>query len=405
MRRTGWGLLAGILLCMGMVCACQRTQDEETETTVCFAQSCRGSFTENGYLRVDADSYIRYLDFKTGSEIALCNKEGCVHNSNTCNAYVGNIGGLSAFFYKDQLYIVSCEGTDSLNGMSLWRADKDGTARKEVVSGMPGYTLLNMELVEDTLYYVAPAAAEPEEGDHVEAVKQSEVLFRVNLSDYQTKEIESHPDKEGSQISNLSNVGGQLYYQVILPEQSPTQLYYEVLEDENADDTTYLEKLRELPTATQVVHYDPAADEKETLLEKQVFYENIEAFGGVSAQQSLLISGEGRQLFWYPQNQDVCTMNWRENAYVLDDNVLVVDGETGRFRIYDQEGTLLTDLENVFLQDADADANAEYYGRVGDKLYFSIGNDVGGVIGEVTISSLLQQKPDWSVIYDRSASL
>jgi hypothetical protein len=166
-----------------------------------------------------------------------------------------------------------------------------------------------------------------------------------------------------------------------------------------------LEKLRELPTATQVVHYDPAADEKETLLEKQVFYEGIEALNGVSAQQSLLISGEGRQLFWYPKNQDVCTMNWRENAYVLDDNVLVVDGETGRFRIYDQEGTLLTDLENVFLQDADADANAEYYGRVGDKLYFSIGNDVGGVIGEVTISSLLQQEPDWSVIYDRSASL
>ena len=75
-------------------------------------------------------AYIMYTDKTTGITLPLCGKPECLHNGNTCNAYVANnADGLSV--YGGMLYWL--EGRSRIMRMNL-----DGTDRQIVVSSAGG---------------------------------------------------------------------------------------------------------------------------------------------------------------------------------------------------------------------------------------------------------------------------
>ncbi|MCM1460107.1 MAG: hypothetical protein NC088_08275 [Bacteroides sp.] len=92
----------------------------------------------NGYL----DYFIRFIDYETGQDIAVCNKPECSHDTKDCNAFVcraaaapDNKMAFDLFMFNNKLYITVREGDDDASGvssMSLYEQDFDGENRKHL---------------------------------------------------------------------------------------------------------------------------------------------------------------------------------------------------------------------------------------------------------------------------------
>ncbi len=92
----------------------------------------------NGYL----DYFIRFIDYETGQDIAVCNKPECSHDTRDCNAFLcssvsadENKMAFYIFTFNHKLYFSIREGDDDAGGvssMSLYAQDFDGENRKHL---------------------------------------------------------------------------------------------------------------------------------------------------------------------------------------------------------------------------------------------------------------------------------
>ncbi|MCM1399555.1 MAG: hypothetical protein NC225_08765 [Clostridium sp.] len=92
----------------------------------------------NGYI----DYFIRFIDYKTGQDIAVCNKPECSHDTRDCNAFLCRSAppgedkmAFHIFVFNNKLYVSIREGDDNAAGrssMSLYEQDFDGENRKHL---------------------------------------------------------------------------------------------------------------------------------------------------------------------------------------------------------------------------------------------------------------------------------
>lgn len=398
MKNRRWYLFVAAVLGILLMSGCGETSERDEGETAAGIGAGPVSFSENGVLRLANGYYLKYHDLEAGKELYLCNKEGCSHQDHSCNAYVGDLSPVLAFFFHDELYIFTCDGETS--GMSLWRATKEGTDRKMVISNMPGYTINYMQIAKDTIYYVAPVAAEPEEGAHVAAMRQTDALVAVDMESYTFQVLEEYPETDGEQITGLYMDGQKLFYSICLPDESPTSILYEVTDeaaDQDASDL-YTQRLKNLHCTYRVVCYDIAANEKQTLLEREPFFLVQPWLAGAdSAYGALLVDGDTV----YLGERKICDLSETETAYMAEGRIIISDWETGGIRIFDHEAKLLAQAEKLF----DEETDATYMGCAAGRLLFSIGEDYGVDIGIVSLSELLQNNNDGRILYGMSAAL
>jgi hypothetical protein len=90
---------------------------------------------ENGYyFMTNTGSYIMYFDIESNEVIPVCAKADCAHNTESCNAYVGDEKKVSGiYYYQGYLYYMPVK-----NGMAvLTRMDASGGDRKEIAELIP----------------------------------------------------------------------------------------------------------------------------------------------------------------------------------------------------------------------------------------------------------------------------
>ena len=79
------------------------------------------------YVNLNEEDWLYYYDAGSGQSGKLCGKPECMHDDNSCNAYIEMSGGIQ--IYDQHLYWVS--------GTVLYRCALDGTNR-EIVQTIPG---------------------------------------------------------------------------------------------------------------------------------------------------------------------------------------------------------------------------------------------------------------------------
>ena len=83
--------------------------------------------TEEGYYFMNGEDckFLYYRDMYTGETAQVCNKPECMHNDETCNAYLGSINTLLC--YSDKIYYLD-------NKQDLYEVSLDGGKHNKILS-------------------------------------------------------------------------------------------------------------------------------------------------------------------------------------------------------------------------------------------------------------------------------
>lgn len=150
-----------------------------------------GDGDENGYYymsqRADGSFNIRYVDYASRSEIVLCNRPECTHDSESCAAwrpYGGSEAG--AIPIGDALYIIfygsGQEGNFAQYGdlakMRIEQSAKDGSGTKQLLALEPHQTLEGGIAADGNTLYMTVQTVEQSEQTRV-----TRQIYAVNLQD------------------------------------------------------------------------------------------------------------------------------------------------------------------------------------------------------------------------------
>ncbi|MDD2957713.1 MAG: hypothetical protein PHR92_04205 [Lachnospiraceae bacterium] len=93
----------------------------------------RGCMSEAGYYFV-GNGYVSYVEKDTLRAVILCGKPECLHQDQTCNAYLGNVQHIT--FYEGRLYYAAAQeqGGFGSGDWSLYAMNADGTQKQKVQS-------------------------------------------------------------------------------------------------------------------------------------------------------------------------------------------------------------------------------------------------------------------------------
>lgn len=178
--------------------------------------------TENGYYYLTGDTvelrdgsygaHLMYMDYAAGREIYLCSTAGCKHDSPDCPAVFlyddFPTTTTKLFVFQNNLYILSREydddGTMSSEGINiggdgntvesqpavLYRANLDGTERKEVYVFDPKLTLEDLVIGDDHGIYLITKklAAEKDENKTYTTSTERKIVY-LSLDSFDIKEI------------------------------------------------------------------------------------------------------------------------------------------------------------------------------------------------------------------------
>ena len=151
--RKGTGLLLALAVCL-VLTACtpggpgNDTQGEAEDTQGIFDEDTPmpGYDADNRYLTSITTcfqeggnyffgtglmgEYLHYYDMQTGISGLLCPDPACIHDSDACSAWIGDIASVS--YYDGKLYWVGKDPAGGGNDSYLWRSDTTGTNREKL---------------------------------------------------------------------------------------------------------------------------------------------------------------------------------------------------------------------------------------------------------------------------------
>ena len=364
------GFMLGALALVMMVTGCgKQTESEQGETTrdFCRVGATAGVYTlsDNGFLWINLDNRLCYLDFSTGETVYLCNKEGCNHTTENCDAYVRDIGGTSAFFYDGSLYIVG----SGYNEMSLWKADVDGTNRRAVIENVEANMPANMTLIGDKLYLTAYVCVEPEEGDHVTAMKEYYVLLEFDLKNEKSTVIASYEDNMNTIIDSMYSDGEKIYYITSTASEDVSEIFAQT----NEDGTSFEDELYDIQKECELCSYDPKTGNTETLYEKSLPYLNVCSLYGVDSDMGCFMVTYDDGFFWIKDGTQTGTSIDEDNFQLLlsDKYIVFYDNLESIVNVYDK-----STCEVVYTESVDGDTYS-LLGTVENKLcFFSYGTGI-----------------------------
>ena len=281
-------IIAIVALCVLVLNACgneQATYGEEyvfqTDSQTFNPGLRQAVYTEEGYYVVNPGngSEIEYIDTKSDKATTLCNKPGCKHNNELCNAYFEH--GINSLVYYDNYLYVSSSDTEDAMTHCLYRVSLDGSERVKVtdmyrsdeeegyilegflIHRGKGYLVINWteestEESEQSIYEVPLSGGEKEEvftvtgcnpciqfvfsnGNYVyytvdtsnsETDKWEQKTYKLNVADDTTEEIDLPQDH-----IFLAEIDGKIY-SMIKSNDDKNEIY--VTDDSGTTNSLYL---------------------------------------------------------------------------------------------------------------------------------------------------------------------
>lgn len=173
---------------------------------------------------------IYVADLKTGVQVPLCSKVDCNHNSDRCNAYLGDNTIIPGNMWCiDGIIYLFCQRTQDVNGNKtsdyfLMRVSSDGSVREDLGSVLTVYgnqeddrlvmSKSNVLIHRGYLYYVIEAVEDVKViNNTVEYGKTTDKLYRYNINGKSEPECiyEYTIEKEGNLLIGFQPQGEYLY--------------------------------------------------------------------------------------------------------------------------------------------------------------------------------------------------
>ena len=247
--------------------------------------SANGSISDTGYYYTVSNS-IRFVDLQSGTNISLCTKAGCKHNSNNCDAYLKGIDCF--FFYGDSLYSID----NGSYGMTLYRRDATGLSLMKVADLGTKYTedekvltFLYCGCAANYLYYCAEVSGMVQDEETGVKTNKNEVQYisRVNL-------------KNGKETYLFEDPVGAFYdtVELLAVREDGVLFYHFDAADVRKDDTGFLDILNADPATVKYCSGDTG--EVTTLLEttRGDFNQGICVTGGKLCYTSMIKKDSGK---------------------------------------------------------------------------------------------------------------
>ena len=158
---------------------------------LCNPFSSGGSSTTDGYyftqLRPDGNLNIKYLDYSTHSQIALCNRPNCTHEDESCNSFVRSDGLIPSLAVVDHQLLIVNGGisvpnptNDDLPHIDIMQLD--GSNKKRLYSAKASAEFCDLICDDKSLYTIERVS--DEEGA-APVVTQSLVRFSIENGERQ----------------------------------------------------------------------------------------------------------------------------------------------------------------------------------------------------------------------------
>lgn len=167
------------------------------------------------YYIMKTDNIYRIMFFDEASKefIPLCAKPECMHEDNTCNAFIANKWNRgqqsdkflseTLYYYENYLYMIKCD-----TGMGkLVRISLDGSERKDIDELFPNSWVYSISLVfhDDYVY------AYDDTGHAGQTTEAEEVIKKMSLKDGSSENVFSYKGV-GASIDRGRSYGEKLYF-------------------------------------------------------------------------------------------------------------------------------------------------------------------------------------------------
>jgi len=200
-------LVSNSVNCISLGTSVEGADDSQSYWNIFNNNFARG---ENGYYYLDSESnHIMYFDAKTQKTKLLCNKEGCNHDTSSCDSYIGICQESSIWYYKGYLYILKYTETN----LMLERVNTDGSVKEDLFEVGGAYDkkhIYNLVFNDDCVYIYDRF------GDYMTATeasirkrsldgKQDEIIFSQTGKNIMVEAAKSYGDKLFFIVENVPN--------------------------------------------------------------------------------------------------------------------------------------------------------------------------------------------------------
>ena len=171
---------------------------------------------DGGYYYASETDNIRrimFFDEESGESIPLCAKPECMHEDNTCNAFImgkmhkyyqgDEFLSQTLYYYKDYIYMIKYDA-----GMGkLVRISLDGSERKDIGELFPNNNASTISLV----FHGDYVYAYDDTGHAGQTSEAEEIIKRISLKDGKSEDVFSYKGV-GASIDRGRSYGEKLYF-------------------------------------------------------------------------------------------------------------------------------------------------------------------------------------------------
>ena len=167
--------------------------------------------SESGYYSYSRN-FIYYTDESSMETTPLCVKPNCMHNSDSCNAY---LGAIYSIVYNDGYLYYNMDGSieQEYLGTQFYRMSPDGTQKEKLVYFENRIT--DWTIHRGYLYYVSVDYQLSEYGSTVASTNSDAYVYRLSVKDFNAKPELIYQDSEikfDPSISGVIGFGENLYF-------------------------------------------------------------------------------------------------------------------------------------------------------------------------------------------------
>lgn len=157
-------------------------------------------------------NFIYYTDESSMETTPLCVKPNCMHNSDSCNAY---LGAIYSIVYNDGYLYYNMDGSieQEYLGTQFYRMAPDGTQKEKLVYFENKVT--DWTIHRGYLYYVSVDYQLSEYGSTVASTNSEAFVYRLSVKDFNAKPELIYQDSEikfDPSISGVIGFGENLYF-------------------------------------------------------------------------------------------------------------------------------------------------------------------------------------------------
>lgn len=280
-----------------------------------------------------------FYDAETGNDVVLCSKPNCKHkrtdakNVSTCDAYLG-ARSYAPFIAEDHLYFLAYDDGDIFFDVYLYKADKDGRNRKEIVR------LNDVQNINETDYqdgklalcYLADTDRETvyreEDQEGVSYAKREKRKSGIYLIDVKSGESLLVDDYEeySANVCNCMLDAGKLYYCV----------YYNTEDVKYSDfeDIDVYYKKRADVAVMYIYEYDIETGEKKKLFDGSLIFSQRLGEGYITAEDMnckeyiyLFKNGEKKAYYTMRELNPEGYEPEYHAKHIYDDKMYMMDGK------------------------------------------------------------------------------